>query len=321
MKYNRIILCIMTAFALFTGCMKTSDIKSVYNGENDLNYETTQSTEDEISALYIQLADNYVDDDSLSNLYAERNVIARVKKFNEDLNTNLEYYEMSFQALQSLDYFDGDERFVKTYNRKGGQIKNQEVMIDGKKCYVTSLNTIQVNKRFFDENLLLLEEGKGFDRNDYLVSDFDQVPIILGYQYTDYFNVGDILTLNYLEKNINFYIKGFLQKGIRIEYNNAIVEMDNYICMPSFDCTKIVDQSDDEFLFQMRHYLQKNRGYIKYTTENDRKHIEQELSNYINNSMLNYSLMDTRYQINVRVSNVQNGAFSDRSLNPVAYPQ
>ena len=47
--------------------------------------------------------------------------------------------------------YKGTDNFVKIYNRKGDQIKNQKIEIDEQICYVTSLNTIGVNEKFFNE--------------------------------------------------------------------------------------------------------------------------------------------------------------------------
>lgn len=108
----------------------------------------------------------------------------------------------------------GDERFVKIYNRRGGKIINQEINIDGKRCYVTSFNTLQTNERFFSENLNFVDEGEGFEKKDYLLSASEKVPIILGHNYKKDVNLGETFTLNYLEKNLEFYVKGFFEEEL-----------------------------------------------------------------------------------------------------------
>ena len=116
----------------------------------------------------------------------------------------------------------GDERFVKIYNRRGGKIINQEINIDGKRCYVTSFNTLQTNERFFSENLNFVDEGEGFEKKDYLLSASEKVPIILGHNYKKDVNLGETFTLNYLEKNLEFYVKGFFEEGLCIKSNNMV---------------------------------------------------------------------------------------------------
>ena len=56
----------------------------------------------ETNNLYVMLADEYLDDDDLSELYSEEDILTRLSKLNDDLNKNFDYYELSFQALQSL---------------------------------------------------------------------------------------------------------------------------------------------------------------------------------------------------------------------------
>ncbi len=190
------------------------------NSSNIPNRNNTNSTFIESSApeqsnsdtFFAQLVDHYVDDDKLTALYNEPDILERLIAFNKCLNEQLNYYELSFQALQSLEYFKGTDNFVKIYNRKGDQIKNQKIEIDEQICYVTSLNTIGVNEKFFNEYLPLVEEGNSFASEDYILSTSTEIPIILGHHYKKYYKVGDIIQLNFLEKNFDFYIKGFSRK-------------------------------------------------------------------------------------------------------------
>lgn len=75
--------------------------------------------------------------------------------------------------------------------------------------------------------------------------------------------------------------------------------LDNYICMPSFACMEMYGTERENFMFCVRHYLQKNQGYIKYTDSYELADIEKKLIHYIDDSMLKYSRMETTFQIDV----------------------
>lgn len=132
-----------------------------------------------ISKVCIQLTDNYLNDSSLSKLYSEEDIIKRIQQFNKELNANANYYEISFQALQYLDYYSLGDDYVKIYNNEGGKIENQLVEIDGEECYVTSLNTIQVNENF-NRDFLTAMGGNSFEKEDFILEELDRIPVILG---------------------------------------------------------------------------------------------------------------------------------------------
>lgn len=271
------------------------------NSSNIPNRNNTNSTFIESSApeqsnsdtFFAQLVDHYVDDDKLTALYNEPDILERLIAFNKCLNEQLNYYELSFQALQSLEYFKGTDNFVKIYNRKGDQIKNQKIEIDEQICYVTSLNTIGVNEKFFNEYLPLVEEGNSFASKDYILSTSTEIPIILGHHYKKYYKVGDIIQLNFLEKNFDFYIKGFFPENLSIYYNSKSIDINNYICMPSFNYTAKSEDANDNLIWWARYYLQKNHGYIRYNSQDELESIKQIVTELAQKYDLDYSIIDS----------------------------
>lgn len=255
--------------------------------------------------FFVQLVDHYVDDDKLTTLYNEPDILERLITFNKCLNEQFNYYELSFQALQSLEYFKGNDNFVKIYNRKGGQIKNQKIEIDDQICYVTSLNTIRTNQNFFNEYLPFIQEGNAFISEDYVLSDLTEIPIILGSHYKKYYEVGDIIQLNFLEKNFDFYIKGFFTENLSIDYNSKNIDMDDYICMPSFNCTIGSEYINENLIWWVRYYLQKNNGYIKYSSQDDLEYIKEVVSDLAQKYDLDYSIIDSVNYI-TQISHIDN---------------
>ncbi len=272
--------------------------------EETVSTETIEYIKDVfLEDTYIQITDDYVDDTALSELYSGENALERVKDFNRVLNEEFNYYELSFQPLQQYYFFDLSDDFVMIYNSKGGKIHNQKVNIDGEETYVTSLNTIKVDEKFFDEYLNHLDSGEKFSQEDFqFYSIAEEIPVILGSHYADYFKIGERLYLNYLDNNLTFYVKGFFEEGLQFKYNKENIQIDNYICMPNFEINIPVKDRDD-FLLQMRHYLQKNSGFIKYEKESDLKVIEKSLEQLSNKYLLEYVLIYSPVQIKCEKEN------------------
>ena len=72
--------------------------------------------------------------------------------------------------------------------------------------------------------------------------------------------------------------------------------------MPNFEINIPVKDRDD-FLLQMRHYLQKNSGFIKYEKESDLKVIEKSLEQLSNKYLLEYVLIYSPVQIKCEKEN------------------
>lgn len=293
MKFQKkaLLICVaiitsLTVLFSFNACTATTD-------------EPPESSAEGTKFTYARLTDNYAEEKTRLSLYNEEDITDRLKALNQELNSQFNYYELSFQALQSLSYFDGDNRFVKVYNRKGDQIKNQQITIDGQECYVTSLYTLQTNKNLFDNQLSSLEKGESFDASDYLLSDSKAVPVILGWNYLEYADIGDVFHLNYLEKNMDFCVQGFFTKGLSIKLNNSVICLDDYICMPSLDMEDATVPGDEDHLFQVRQYLQKNQGYIQLADDIDQELVESQLAALCSSFDLDYSLPGTLYQMNI----------------------
>lgn len=242
---------------------------------------------------FIQTVDGYTNDDALDILYAHDTIYQNLKEFNLTLNSDFDFYEITFQPLQSLQYFNLDNKFI--HRNRNGVIKNQEIVIEGEKCYVTSLSTIQVNNNAYNKFLNSLAKGDSFKAEDFNYENDNIIPIILGNDYLQYYDVGEIIKLNYLQRNIDFKIIGFLNKNTVLTINDFDYVLDTYICMPSFQIKNEFINEEDK-TFQIRHYLQKNMGFINVkANKNYKKEIitnyEEIIKDLANKNNLDYSII------------------------------
>lgn len=297
-KFSIIVLCFVVIGVLFTINTYVQTHHNEIESERSIapSIEVKSSPEKSqkvISATCINLYDGYAGDELLSRLYGEDDIFMRLQSFNQKLNEYENYYEVSFQPLQTFEYFNMNEDFVKIYNSKGGKIENQLVNFEGENVFVTSLNTIQINKNFNDIFLAAMGNGMIFEEKDFVLYELDQIPVILGNNYRKYYNAEDTIQLNYLGTNYSFRIKGFLAPNAKLRENDEIFYLDNYICMPNFQFYSAVPVLEDSenFVFLMRYYLQNNWGYFQYDTPDDAKAIAKEIGKLAEQYGLDYSFI------------------------------
>lgn len=284
-KSNKLKLSIIKRVLLVILLIIVSSVISLYvyqkNQRRFLSFSNSSIKENNItnntSEFYIRLVDNYLNDDDLSSLYEINDAEDLLKKFNGELNERYDFYEITFQAFQSLNYLEIDDKFFKKYGRSKDTIKNQEIEIDGKRRYVSSLNTVQVNQKAYDKFLSDISKGRGFQSKDFLCNKFDEknIPVILGYDYMDYYDIGDVFELNYLEMDMKMEVIGFFENNMVLHIDNIEYMLNTYICSPYFQIIA-PPATDAERLFQLRYYLEKNQGFIQYLSPNTDGDISSE---------------------------------------------
>ena len=229
----------------------------------------------------------------IDDIYSSDEVLRNLKKLNTIFNSNFIFYEMSFQPLYFIGSYTADSRFCVASNDGTSPINQKGIDANGNEITVTPIRTVRVGKNWIDilEDCVLY--GHNFTETDFLVKKPDQViNVLLGYNYTDYYQIGDTFKLSLLEKEINFRVIGFLRQGITLEKTEImidseaeIVELDWSIVLPfysiSYDAVDSIDRS-----YQIRYYIQKNSGFIKMDSVNiedpesikNLKELEQQLA-------------------------------------------
>lgn len=94
---------------------------------------------------------------------------------------------------------------------------------------------IQVSPSYFEIFDVSIASGREFEGEDYVYSEGNTIPVILGSAYTEYFQLGDSFSALYLNKNIQIKVVGFLESGSYFCYSGTpdYIACDRYILMPS----------------------------------------------------------------------------------------
>jgi len=155
---------------------------------------------------------------------------------------------------------------------------------------IYSLKALCVNPHFFDINKIEIKEGRGFSKEDYSYSKDDYIPVLLGCEYKELFEIGDTIKGFYIlgnDTNMVFKIIGFLQETsfFLSMRNGDLVSTNRYIIIPSLN----FENSSEEARTMT---LQEITGYI-YTKEPFDK-----VESYFNSSLEEAGLSEYEIYIN-----------------------
>lgn len=165
-----------------------------------------------------------------------------------------------------------------------------EVMFPLKFCYgygytpnehidPTFMKAVQMNKNAIAMSDIELYEGRVFNQNEYTYTNGETVPVIVGYEYKEYLNLGDKFTVDYLNKILTLEVVGIAQKGSADARKPENI-LDYTIIMPAMDFeTPSVSYKyyKDEMSFQKKAYL----GYINcfVFSDNSALSVQNDLDN------------------------------------------
>lgn len=170
------------------------------------------------------------------------------------------YYEIYSQFLYIVNY-EGLPIFRHMYENGNPYEEDVPIDLNGINYLAAPIKTMQLSNNCFADFGLKVVEGESFDVEHYNYTINDTVPIILGFEYKQQYEIGQILNGIYIAEPFNFEIIGFFEKDTTIQIGNDIKYLDRYIVMPCFNCEKPVNTQDR--IFQIRHYGLKTSGILK----------------------------------------------------------
>ncbi len=156
------------------------------------------------------------------------------------------YYELYQQPLDcSLDQGEFFDAYFQEYSRG---------------CQQTQC--IQISTNIQSDFNLSLASGRLLCLEDYEHINGAFIPVLMGYDYSKLYKVGDTFSGNYLFSPFTFEIIGFLNEGSSVYSSTVCIDLDRCIIMPSFNF-KETPKSDQEFITQKIHYANKTSGKLR----------------------------------------------------------
>lgn len=254
--------------------------------------ETKQSTQ------WIGIIDACETDEEFQARNHSAGIENRLKDFNLFLENECGAYSLYEQSLYAKNPWTAGDQFLEASSR--GLEKNQVVHAEGKEYLISSLKTIEANQRMFLTFLNHIAEGSGFTEDDFSYRFGDKVPVILGSQYRQYYNIGDELNLEYLFQDTTFYVKGFFSEGLKLHVGNSTHDLDTYVCVPFFQIKEKESMTDEERGFWIRYYGLKNDVYLKTEDyEADKDSFRNRISEKAKEYGMEYTTLDMPYTFSI----------------------
>lgn len=214
-----------------------------------------------------QLSDTLVEEVDWQSYLNEPGALEQVKQFYTYLEEDLQekYIYIFTQPIHVQHTEPVNEQFLEGYEEgRPSSITKGE---DGKSYH--TVKAVQVNKQAFDLFPITVNKGTSFGQDDFF-NDHDRniIPILLGLDYEDVYEVGDEIEAHYLFKNYKLKVKGFIDAQSFVSSpNEPEIYLDRYIVMPVQQFGKPTTEEDTDF--QEKHYFQIINGAIYSAKERD----------------------------------------------------
>ena len=226
-------------------------------------------------------------EESVSSFVKDYEKVVHLKDFYNELGNNslIEYYEEIEQPVE-VDEFKATEIFRYGYEE---QFESDEI-----KQILLNYNSWHNNN--LCEKIL---EGDDLKKSDFVQENYEEIPVILGYEYRDYYNIGDTMDVTLSTDVFGHYkVIGIMNKDTSIWVNDNLVYLDRYIIAPALTIQQEpCDYSD--LIYQGFLYMQKINGVVKlsdnYSFQEFMVNFERLRIKYniFDINILNYSTLET----------------------------
>lgn len=226
-------------------------------------------------------------EESVSSFVKDYEKVVHLKDFYNELGNNslIEYYEEIEQPVE-VDEFKATEIFRYGYEE---QFESDEI------------KQILLNYNSWHNNNLCekIIEGDDLKKSDFVQENYEEIPVILGYEYRDYYNIGDTMDVTLSTDVFGHYkVIGIMNKDTSIWVNDNLVYLDRYIIAPALTIQQEpCDYSD--LIYQGFLYMQKINGVVKlsdnYSFQEFMVNFERLRIKYniFDINILNYSTLET----------------------------
>lgn len=300
-KYlNNLIYIIFFSIVIFI-CIYLYCIKlNSHIAHNDIELTETYLSDNK---FYLFLQDEFDENGNitLSDFFKQEDSLDRLYNFNKILHSRYDYIEVMYQPIEYIGEYSYNLDFVNGYldSGKSVDLSNQKVKINNKYEYITPLNTVQLDYKAYEHFNLNINEGRNFQKSDFYIS--EEVPIILGKNYSELYKIGDNIEFYYLGVKIKAKVIGILSQDNNINYIKNI-SFDNYIIMPFLEINNInflndyqftnnYDNGIENFFFKLL-YTQKNNGIFISDNLDYYENLNHDIKNISNKLNLDYKVIN-----------------------------
>ena len=223
--------------------------------ENKVTASDMQGTK-----TFYQVVDNYKTDKyteaELAQITGSDSFIDNLQKFNTELNSTdtVDFYDMKYETVDFIGKWNKPKDLANGYGNK--DLTDQEVTIKGKSEYITPVNAFILNQKAMQKLGLDYLSDQDFIYNG-------EFPMVLGYGFKEYYNIGDTIPIRYSGERFNGKVVGFYDKDLVFD---KWFHCDSYstIIIPYMDNLESKDDYEDRETFFYTYNLFKNSGRIYF---------------------------------------------------------
>ncbi|MFC6649253.1 MULTISPECIES: ABC transporter permease [Paenibacillus] len=225
-----------------------------------------------------QLSDTLLEDEAMKDYTNRPEFLVNAITLYRNLNEHFEdqYIYLFNQSIAILpEEVEWEPKFMYAYEE--GRSSKPFSMFGNGPFYASK--AVQMNSHAFKKYNIEVDIGQPFEQEDFNNTDNHTIPVLLGADYKSKYKIGGLLKANYLMKDFELVVKGFLPSNTMV-FNSQFPEMflDRYIVMPAQ--TFPAPTTPDDFSFQKKHYMQIVNGHIftmddEYTIVNKLEEVKQ----------------------------------------------
>ena len=244
-KLKKIPLLLSVLLLSLQGCSENKVTASDMQGEkffyqvSDASYSTGKYTLDELA----ERRENPLFIDNL-------------QKFNAELNSadTVDFYNMKYETVDFIGKWDKPKDLANGYGHK--DLTDQEVTINGKSEYLTPVNALILNQKTMQKLGLDYLSDQDFIYNG-------EFPMVLGYGFKEYYNIGDTIPIRYSGERFNGKVVGFYDKDLVLDEFSHCNSYSTVI-IPYMDNLESKDDYENKESFLNAYKSLKNLGYIYF---------------------------------------------------------
>lgn len=127
---------------------------------------------------------------------------------------------------------------------------------------------LQISANVMGDFHISLASGRPFADEDFIFTQGDSIPVLMGADYKELYQIGDSFEANYLYASYRFTVQGFLAPGSQLVRAGTINELNQTILLPSFDfATPPIGES--EYVSQLLHRSNRASGVLRYLPQHE----------------------------------------------------
>ncbi|AOY77582.1 hypothetical protein [Clostridium formicaceticum] len=185
--------------------------------------------------IYYGLNDNADDDGSYKEYMNSEKAYFQLYRFVEELRKNQDVTWIS-TIMQPIDVNISAKEIPEKFRfgyEEGDNEQPYRPYEDSDELFV-GVKAVHVSENVLSEFGMSLDEGKIFSQKDFILDENNNVKVILGSEYKEYYRIGDTFEgINLFEKMV-FEVIGFLPPDTYMPVKGSLFYLDRYMIIPAF---------------------------------------------------------------------------------------